>query len=182
MGRDRETWPGTRLAARVAELRPTAVNAVLAEVRRLQADGPRPGLADARPARHADARPHRRGRRSRPSATAAPATPTTRASPACAGRWPRGCARDHGLDYDPDREILITDGATLGLCRRAGRAGRAGRRRPAAPTRSTTPTPRRSPSGAAAPSPIAARIRDGRFAFGRDDLEPRRDARRRGSS
>jgi aspartate/methionine/tyrosine aminotransferase len=24
-------------------------------------------------------------------------------------------ARDHGLDYDPDREILITDGATLGV-------------------------------------------------------------------
>jgi aspartate/methionine/tyrosine aminotransferase len=33
----------------------------------------------------------------------------------CAGRWPKSSNASRGLTYDPEREILITDGATLGL-------------------------------------------------------------------
>ena len=94
--------------------------------------GTRPGLADARPARHAHARRTSSRPPHAPCATAGPATRTTRASPACARRWPRSWPATTACDYDPDREILDHRRGDPRPLHRPGRPGRAGRRRPAA--------------------------------------------------
>ncbi len=102
-------------AGRVSVLKPTAVNRVLQEVRqreragqalvslmRGQPDSPTPPLIiDAA----CDAL--RRGRTGYPDNQG---EPTLRRAVA------QRLQRDHGLVYDPEREILITDGATGGLC------------------------------------------------------------------
>ena len=41
--------------------------------------------------------------------------PDNRGEPGLRRAVAEALRRDHGLDYDPDREILVTDGATLGL-------------------------------------------------------------------
>ncbi len=105
---------------RLSGLRPTAVNQVLQEVRKAPVRG-----TSARVARCADNPIRRRRRtlsrrRARPCATAAPAIPTTRESRPCACAVAEKLNREQGLSYDPDREILITDGATLGVCAALG--------------------------------------------------------------
>ena len=77
-----------RIASRVAGLRPTAVNSVLSEVRKLQSAGRQLDSLDAGPARYAHARPHRRGGRTRPPRRPDRLRQTTRGSRACAGPWP----------------------------------------------------------------------------------------------
>lgn len=106
--------PNLRFAPRVSSLRPTAVNRVLEEVRALQAKGaslislmrgqpdtPTPAhIVDAAQRALRDGRtgyPDNQGERSLRVAVAAK------------------LQREQGLTYDPDREILITDGATLGV-------------------------------------------------------------------
>ena len=90
-------------------------------------------------------------------------------------------ARDHGLTYDPDREILVTDGATLGLSTALAALVEPG-------DDVLLPDPiydaYASPIAlwGGRPVAVASTIRDGRFAFGRDDLEARRDAAPRGPS
>ncbi len=103
-----------RLADRVAGLRPTAVNAVMAEVRRLQKEGrdlvslmrgqpdtPTPAhiVEAAQKALH-DGRTGYADNQGEPSLREAVA---------------EKLARDNGLSYDPATEILITDGATCGI-------------------------------------------------------------------
>jgi aspartate aminotransferase len=102
-----------RIAARVAELRPTAVNRVLQEVRQLQAEGRAVvslmrGQPDTPTPAHvvdAAARALRDGRTGYPDNQGEPDLRRAVADK---------LARD-GLTYDPGREILITDGATCGI-------------------------------------------------------------------
>ena len=104
-----------RIATRVAGLRPTAVNSVLREVRQLVAGGGdlvslMRGQPDTPTPAHiveAAARALRDGRTGYPD---------NQGEPGLRRAVAERLARDHGLVYDPDREILITDGATLGLC------------------------------------------------------------------
>jgi aspartate/methionine/tyrosine aminotransferase len=111
-----ETLPSNRLrlAARTAELQPTAVNRVLQEVRQHQAtmksvislmrgqpDTPTPPhIIDAAFKALRDGRTGYADNQGEPQLRQAVA---------------EKLARDQGLKYDPDREILITDGATQGL-------------------------------------------------------------------
>jgi aspartate aminotransferase len=109
----------THLSSRVSALRPTAVNAVLQEVRQLQAEGHdlvslMRGQPDTpTPAHIVDAaqRALRDGRTGYPD---------NRGEPALRRAVAEKLRREQGLTYDPDREILITDGATLGLCAALG--------------------------------------------------------------
>jgi aspartate/methionine/tyrosine aminotransferase len=77
--------------------------------------------------------------------------------------------RDHGLTYDPDREILVTDGATLGLATAlAALVGPGDEVLRPDPVYDAYDSPIALWGGR--PVPIASAIRGGRFAFGPDDL------------
>ncbi len=92
--------------------------------------------------------------------------PTTRVSPRCGGRSPSKLEREQGLKYDPDREILITDGATLGVCAALGALLNPDRRL-------LLPDPIYDAYAApialwgGSPVPVPATLRDGRFAVDR---------------
>jgi aspartate/methionine/tyrosine aminotransferase len=102
------------LADRVSSLRPTAVNRVLHEVRQLQAAGRSVvslmrGQPDTPTPLHiveAVERSLRDGRTGYPD---------NQGEPALRRAVSEKIEREQGLSYDPDREILITDGATLGI-------------------------------------------------------------------
>jgi aspartate/methionine/tyrosine aminotransferase len=111
--------PYVPFSERVSRLRPTAVNQVLLEVRQLEA---KPsglislmrGQPDTGTAAHiveAARRAIRDGRTGYPDNQGEPALRQAVADK---------LRRAHGLCYDPEREILITDGATLGLCSALG--------------------------------------------------------------
>jgi aspartate aminotransferase len=160
---------GSRLAARAAGLRPTAVNAVLREVRQLQASGRElvslmRGQPDTPTPAHiveAAERALRAGRTGYPD---------NQGEPGLRRAVAERLARDHALIYDPDSEILVTDGATLGLCTAVAALIEPG-------DEVLLPDPIYD----AYASPIAlwggravavpSSIRDGRFCFGRDELE-----------
>src|SRR5262249_47196053 len=107
------------LSDRVSRLRPTAVNRVLHEARALQAQGralislmrgqpdtPTPGhIVEAAQKALRDGRT---------------GYPDNQGEPALRRAVSDKLKREQGLAYDPDREILITDGATLGLCAALG--------------------------------------------------------------
>jgi aspartate aminotransferase len=103
-----------RIATRVTGLRPTAVNSVLREVRQLQSAGRQldslmRGQPDTPTPAHiveAAERALRDGRTGYPD---------NQGEPGLRRAVAERLARDQGLSYDPDREILITDGATQGL-------------------------------------------------------------------
>jgi len=103
------------LAHRVSTLKPTAVNAILAEVRALQAHEGRKlislmrGEPDFRTPEHiieAAARSLRDGRTGYPD---------NRGEIGLRVAVAAKLAHQNGLPYDPGTEILITDGATLGI-------------------------------------------------------------------
>ena len=106
--------PSVPFADRVSRLRPTAVNRVMQEVRRLQAEGRSPvslmrGQPDTPTPAHiveAACKALRDGRTGYPDNQGEPALRIAVAAK---------LEREQGLTYDPDREILITDGATLGV-------------------------------------------------------------------
>ncbi len=103
------------LADRVSRLRPTAVNRVLQEVRDLQAQGQslvslmrgQPDTATAPHIVEAAKRALRDGRTGYAD---------NQGEPALRQAVAEKLQREQNLSYDPDREILITDGATLGIC------------------------------------------------------------------
>jgi aspartate aminotransferase len=103
-----------RIAARIADLQPTAINRVLAEMRQLQQQGRSivslmRGQPDTPTPGHiveAAARALRDGRTGYPDNQG---EPILRAAVA------ERLNRDYGLDYDPGQEILVTDGATCGI-------------------------------------------------------------------
>jgi aspartate aminotransferase len=156
-------------AERVAQLRPTAVNRVLQEVRQLQADGHRlislmRGQPDTPTSDHiveAAMKSLRDGRTGYPDNQGEPALRRAVASK---------LKRDQGLDYDPDREILITDGATLGMCAALGALVDPGKR-------VLLPDPIYDAYEApialwgSSPAPVHATLCDGRFTFGSRQLE-----------
>jgi aspartate aminotransferase len=102
------------LAERVSGLRPTAVNRVLQEVRRFEAEGHSVlslmrGQPDTPTPEHiveAAIRSLRNGRTGYAD---------NRGEPALRQAVAEKLQREQGLSYDPDREVLITDGATFGM-------------------------------------------------------------------
>jgi aspartate aminotransferase len=104
----------TRIPERLSLLRPTAVNSILAEARALQSQG-RKLVSLMRGEPDFPTPPHiveaavsalRSGRTNYPE---------NRGEPALRDAVVHKLARDNGLTYDASSEILITDGATLGL-------------------------------------------------------------------
>jgi aspartate/methionine/tyrosine aminotransferase len=157
-----------RLNARVGVLRPTAINTVLAEVKRLQASGrvvvslmrgqpdtPTPGhVVEAAVKALRDGRTGYADNQGEPGLRLAVA---------------EALGRDHGLTYDPDREILVTDGATLGLSTAlAALVGPGDDVLRPDPVYDAYDSP--IALWGARPVPIASALRGGRFAFGPDDL------------
>lgn len=108
------TAEAMRLSPRAAQLQPTAVNSILAEVRRAQAQGAAAvslmrGEPDFRtPAHICDAAV-------RALANGRTSYPDNRGEPALREAIAVKLARDNGLAYDPGTEILVTTGATLGV-------------------------------------------------------------------
>jgi aspartate/methionine/tyrosine aminotransferase len=154
---------------RLDRVNPTAVNRVLQEVKGLQEQGRdlvslmrgQPDSPTPLPIVKAACDALQRGRTGYADNQGEP--PLRRA---IAGRL----ARDRGLQYDPDREILVTDGATGGLCAALGALLETG-------DEVLLPDPIYD----AYSGPIAlwggrvarveARINDGRFSFARQALE-----------
>jgi aspartate aminotransferase len=161
---------GSRLAERVSGLRPTAVNAVLREVRDLQASGrDLVSLMRGQPDTPTPAHIVEAARR----ALSAGRTgyPDNQGEPGLRRAVAERLARDHGLEYDPGGEILVTDGATLGLYTALAALIEPG-------DEVLLPDPiydaYASPIGLWGGRPVAvpSTIRGGRFCFGRDGLEP----------
>ena len=108
-----------RFAARVGRLRPTAINQVLQEVSQLQAEGNSVvslmrGQPDTPTPPHIVEAARKALRDGRTGYAHNQGEPALRCAVA------EKLRRDQGLSYDPDREILITDGATLGVCAALG--------------------------------------------------------------
>jgi aspartate/methionine/tyrosine aminotransferase len=103
-----------RIAERIAALRPTSVNLVLAEVRNCQNRGSQivslmRGQPDSPTPSHIVAAAEEALRRGRTG------YPDNQGEPALRRAVAAKLRREQGLAYDPDTEILITDGATCGL-------------------------------------------------------------------
>ena len=102
------------LSTRAGQLRPTAVNTVLAEVRQLQEGGRSPvslmrGEPDlATPGHIAEAAVKAIG-------AGRTSYPNNRGETGLRDAAAQKLARDNGLTYDAGREILVTTGATLGI-------------------------------------------------------------------
>ncbi len=97
-----------------AKLRPTAVNAILAQVRELQAEGKQivslmRGQPDTATPGHIVAAAEKALRDGRTG------YPDNRGEPTFRQAVAEKLARDNGLNYDPETEVLITDGATCGI-------------------------------------------------------------------
>jgi len=113
------------LAGRVSVLKPTAVNWILQEVRQLDRAGwplvslmrGQPDSPTPTPIIETACEALRKGRTGYPD---------NQGEPALRRAVTQRLERDHGLSYDPDREILITDGATGGLCAALGALVRSG--------------------------------------------------------
>ena len=159
---------GQEMAARVAGLRPTAVNRVLAEVRQLQAEGRSlvslmRGQPDTPTPAHIVEAAERSLRDGRTGYADNQGEPKLRE--AIAEKLARA-----GLTYDPGREILVTDGATCGLSTALAVLVEPG---------SDVLLPDPIYDAYAGPIalwggravPVPSQVRDGRFTFGRAALE-----------
>ena len=103
-----------RLSPRVAQLQQTAVNAILAEVRRAQAQGASViSLMRGEPDFRTPA--HIREAAVRALAEGRTAYPDNRGEARLREAVALKLSRDNGLTYDPATEILVTTGATLGV-------------------------------------------------------------------
>ncbi len=111
--------PDFTLADRVSRLRPTAVNRVLQTVRKLEAEG-RSLVSLMRGQPDTPTPPHVVEAAIRAMRDGRTGYADNRGEPALRRAVAEKLRRDQGLDYDPDREILITDGATLGIASALG--------------------------------------------------------------
>jgi aspartate/methionine/tyrosine aminotransferase len=156
------------LAARVAELRPTAVNRVMQEVRLLQREGRElvslmRGQPDTPTAPHIVAAAEMALRDGRTG------YPDNQGEPALRQAVADKLHRQHGVAFDPAREILITDGATGGLFTALGALIQPG-------DEVLLPDPiydaYSSPIAlwGGRPVPVRSTIQNGRFTFDRDSL------------
>ena len=103
-----------RLSPRISSLRPTAVNSILADVREAQARGVSVvslmrGEPDFRTPAHIAAAA------TRALADGRTSYPDNRGEPTLRDAVAAKLVRDNGVAYDPGAEILVTDGATLGI-------------------------------------------------------------------
>jgi len=111
--------PPLPLADRVSVLNPTAVNRILLEVRELERAGQslvslmrgQPDSPTPTSIIEAAYEALRKGRTGYPD---------NQGEPALRQAVAQRLERDHHLSYDPNREIIITDGATGGLCAALG--------------------------------------------------------------
>jgi aspartate aminotransferase len=108
------TAEALRLSSRAAQLQPTAVNSILADVRRAQARGVdvvslMRGEPDFRTP------PHICDAAVRALAAGRTSYPDNRGELSLREAVAQKLARDNGLTYDPASEILVTTGATLGI-------------------------------------------------------------------
>jgi aspartate/methionine/tyrosine aminotransferase len=101
-------------AARVARLRPTAVNRVLQEVRQLESQG-RSLVSLMRGQPNTPTPPHIVEAATRSLRDGRSGYPNNQGEPALREAVALALRREPGLVYDPESEILITDGATLGI-------------------------------------------------------------------
>ncbi len=100
--------------AHVARLRPTAVNRVLEEVRELQKAGAKTvSLMRGQP--DTPTPPHIVAAAARALAAGRTGYPDQRGEPALRRAVAAKLLRENGAAYDPEREILVTDGATSGI-------------------------------------------------------------------
>ncbi|HYZ86203.1 MAG TPA: aminotransferase class I/II-fold pyridoxal phosphate-dependent enzyme, partial [Bryobacteraceae bacterium] len=103
-----------RISDRISLLKPTAVNAVLSEARSLQTQGRKlvslmrgePDFQTPEHIKEAAIRALRSGRTTYPD---------NRGESALREAVAQKLSRDNGLSYDAGSEILITDGATMGI-------------------------------------------------------------------
>src|SRR5262245_18625383 len=158
------------LSQRIAELRPTAVNRVLHEVRQYHAGGKMAvslmrGQPDSPTPLHIVEAAERALRAGRTGYA------DNRGEFALRKAVSDKLQREQGLSYDPDTEILITDGATCGIALALGAVINPG-------DEVLLPDPiydaYQSPislfGGCAAP--VSSVVRNGRFAIDRSALEP----------
>jgi aspartate aminotransferase len=154
---------------RIAALRPTAVNRVLAEVRDYQATGKSVvslmrGQPDSPTPKHIIAAAEQSLHKGRTG------YPDNQGEPALRQAVAAKLLRDQGLSYDPASEILITDGATCGLALALGAILNPG-------DEVLLPDPiydaYASPIAlfGGRPVPVPSTIEDGRFTIGRSVLE-----------
>lgn len=158
-----------RQFSRVADLRPTAVNAVLQEVKQVQAAGKNVvslmrGQPDTPTPAHiveAAISSLRNGRTGYPD---------NRGEPELRRAVAEQLKRKTGHSYDPEREILITDGATCGLATALAVLVQPG---DAAllpdPIYDAYTSPIRL--WGSSPSRVSSHLQNGRFTFDRTDLE-----------
>jgi aspartate aminotransferase len=107
--------PYLPFAERITGLRPTAVNRVLQEVRQLQTEGsPIVSLMRGQP--DTPTPPHIVEAARKALRDGRTGYPDNQGEPVLRDAVAEKLEREHGLSYDPGCEILITDGATLGLC------------------------------------------------------------------
>src|SRR5262245_43077136 len=160
---------GSRSAARVADLRPTAVNAVLREFRQLQRSG-RDLVSLMRGQPDSPTPAHIVEAVRRALSAGRTGYPDNQGEPGLRRAVAERLARDHGLGYDPDREVLVTDGATLGLCiALAALVGPDDEVLLPDPIYDAYASPIALWGGR--PVAVPSTIRDGRFRFGHDELE-----------
>ncbi|MFI5461283.1 MAG: pyridoxal phosphate-dependent aminotransferase [Isosphaerales bacterium] len=154
---------------RVSRLRPTAVNRVLQEVRQLQAEGrPLVSLMRGQPDTQTPAHIVEAARKAMRDGRTG--YPDNQGEPALRAAVAEKLEREQGLSYSPDREILITDGATLGVYAALGALVDRNR---------TVLLPDPIYDAYEAPialwgstsTPVPATLRDGRFTIGSRQLE-----------
>jgi aspartate aminotransferase len=159
------------LADRVSRLRPTAVNRVLQAVRQLEDEG-RSLVSLMRGQPDTPTPPHIFEAAIRSLRDGRTGYADNRGEPGLRRAVAEKLRREQGLDYDPDREILITDGATLGLSAALGALVKPG---------GTVLLPDPVYDAYAGPielwdgepTSVAAVVRDGRFTLGSHQLEGR---------
>ena len=158
-----------RLADRVSRLRPTAVNRVLHEVRQLQAEG-RSVVSLMRGQPDTPTPPHIVEAAARALRDGRTGYPDNQGEPALRRAVAEKLQREQNLTYDPDSEILVTDGATLGICTALGALVEPG-------VSVLLPDPIYDAYATpialwgSTSSPLPATLHDGRFTIGRSNLE-----------
>ncbi len=161
-------------AARVSRLRPTAVNRVLQEVRELQANG-RSLVSLMRGQPDTPTAPHIVEAATRSLRSGRTGYPNNQGEPALREAVAQALRREQGLEYNPETEILITDGATLGVHAALGALLEAeGTVLLPDPIYDAYEAVIRLWGGR--PEPIPTRLRDGRFTIDRGSLEDARGA------
>jgi aspartate/methionine/tyrosine aminotransferase len=158
-----------RVSHRVLGLRPTAVNQVLHEVRRAQAEG-RPVLSLMRGQPDTPTQGHIVEAAMRSLRDGRTGYPDNQGEASLRQAVAEKLKREQGLTYDPEREILITDGATLGVAAAFGSL--------VEPDGTVLlPDPIYDAYDAVIrlwggePAPVSARLQDGRFTLDRADFD-----------